>query len=91
MMVMLAPFMFFDGIQVVLVYALRSLGEQVWAGINGILAFFVVTGGLGWVLVRTGHGAEALIYASIAGMVTAALLQGARLWIVSSRLPSRPG
>ena len=36
---------------------LRSLGEQVWAGINGIIGFFVVTGGLGWLLVREGWGA----------------------------------
>jgi len=91
LLVMLAPFMFFDGIQVVLVYTLRSLGDQVWAGINGILAFFVVTGGLGWYLVRAGEGAESLIYASAAGMVAAALLQGGRLWLVSRRLSAMPG
>jgi MATE family multidrug resistance protein len=85
LLVMLAPFMFFDGIQAVLVYALRSLGDQVWAGINGIIAFFLVTSGLGWYLVRSGEGAEALIQAIIAGMVVAALLQGGRLWLVSAR------
>lgn len=85
LLALLAPFMFFDGVQVVLMYALRSLGEQVWAGINGVLAFFLVTGGMGWWLVRAGEGAEALIYALVAGMVTAALLQGARLGIVHAR------
>jgi len=91
LLVMLAPFMFFDGVQAVLVYALRSLGDQIWAGINGIIAFFVVTGGLGWYLVHSGHGAPALVYATIAGMVVAALLQGGRLWLVSSRFAGRPG
>jgi MATE family multidrug resistance protein len=34
------PFILFDGIQVVLVYALRSLNDQVAAGINSIVAYF---------------------------------------------------
>ncbi|HWL47624.1 MAG TPA: MATE family efflux transporter [Sphingomonadaceae bacterium] len=85
LLVLLAPFMLFDGIQAVMVYALRSLGEQVWAGINGVIAFFLVTSGLGWYLVRSGEGAEALIHAIIAGMVCAALLQSGRLWLVSAR------
>lgn len=89
MLAMLAPFMFFDGIQVVFVYALRSLGDQVAAGVNGVIAFFVVTGGLGWWLLRIGHGAEALIYATVAGMIVAAALQGWRLAWISSRLRSR--
>jgi MATE family multidrug resistance protein len=91
LLVMLAPFMFFDGVQAVLVYALRSLGDQVWAGINGIIAFFLVTSGLGWYLVRSGEGAEALIHAIIAGMVAAALLQGGRLWLVNARLCANRG
>lgn len=91
LLVMLAPFMFFDGIQAVMVYALRSLGDQVWAGINGIIAFFIVTSGLGWYLVRSGEGAEALIQAIIAGMVVAALLQSGRLWLVSARPSANRG
>jgi len=78
-----APFILFDGVQVVFVYALRSLGDQVAAGVNGIIAFFVVTGGLGWWLVGHGAGPEALAWASGAGMLVAALLQGGRFWIVS--------
>lgn len=89
LLMMLAPFMFFDGIQVVLVYALRSMGDQVAAGINGVIAFFIVTGGLGWYLVRIGTGANALVYASVAGMVAAALLQGGRMAIVGARLNRR--
>ena len=78
-----APFILFDGVQVVFVYALRSLGDQVAAGVNGIVAFFVVTGGLGWWLVGHGAGPAALAWASGAGMLVAALLQGGRFWVVS--------
>lgn len=85
MLALLGSFMFLDGVQVVAVYALRSLGDQVAAGINGILAFFIVTGGSGWLLVERGHGAIGLIWATIAGVFTAALLQGWRLWWVSAR------
>ncbi len=81
-----APFILFDGAQVVLVYALRSLGDQVVAGVNSIVAYFIVTGGAGWWLVRAGVGPMALVYASGLGMLTAALLHGARFWIVSRRL-----
>ncbi len=79
----LAPFMLFDGVQVVCLFALRSLGDQVAAGINGIIAFFCVTGGLGWLLVRDGHGANGLVWAAGAGMVVAAALQAVRLWWAS--------
>lgn len=81
-----APFILFDGMQVVLVYALRSLGHQVSTGINSILAFFVVTGGAGWLLVHGGAGPIGLVYASGIGMVTAAALHGARFVSVSARL-----
>jgi MATE family multidrug resistance protein len=89
LLALLAPFMFFDGLQVVFVYALRSVGDQVVAGVNGIIAFFIVTGGMGWWLVRAGFGAEALVYASAGGMMVAALLQGGRMLWVSRRLGSR--
>jgi MATE family multidrug resistance protein len=81
-----APFILFDGAQVVLVYALRSLGDQVVAGANSIIAYFVVTGGAGWWMVHAGVGPMALVYASGLGMVTAALLHAARFWIVGRRL-----
>jgi MATE family multidrug resistance protein len=81
-----APFICFDGVQVVLVYALRSLGDQVAAGVNSILAYFVVTGGAGVLLVHHGHGALGLVYASGVGMVAAAMLHGGRFAWVASRL-----
>ncbi|MES2442670.1 MAG: MATE family efflux transporter [Pseudomonadota bacterium] len=84
-----APFILFDGVQVVFVYALRSLGDQVFAGVNSIIAFFLITGGAGLLLVHWGLGAFALVYASGIGMVAAAALHGARLAIVNSRFRSR--
>lgn len=85
MLAIWAPFIVFDGVQVVFVYALRSLGDQVAAGINGILAFFVVTGGAGLWLVRSGYGPTGLVLASGIGMVAAALLNGGRFWWISRR------
>ena len=82
-----APFILFDGLQIVFVYALRSLGDQVAAGINGILAFFLVTGGVGWWLVGRGDGPMALVWASGLGMVAAAVLGGVRLWWIGRRQP----
>ncbi len=81
-----APFILFDGAQVVLVYALRSFGDQVVAGVNSIAAYFVVTGGAGWWLVHMGYGPIALVWASGLGMLTAAVLHGARFWQVALRL-----
>lgn len=89
MLLLWAPFILFDGVQVVFVYALRSLGDQVAAGVNGILAFFLVTGGLGLVLVQAGLGAQALVLASGLGMVAAAALNGGRLLVITRRVRSR--
>ncbi len=84
-----APFIVFDGLQVVLVYALRSLGDQVVAGVNSIIAYFLVSGGLGWALVHHGVGPMALVYASGAGMVASAVLSGGRFAWISLRLRRR--
>ena len=89
MLVALAPFMFLDGVQVAFAYALRALGDQIAAGVVGIIAFFVVTGGMGWLLVRGGLGSMGLIYAAAAGMVVAAVLQGGRMAVISFRLRSQ--
>ncbi len=86
MLALWAPFILFDGVQVVLAYALRSLGDQVAAGINGILAFFMLTGALGLWTVHAGWGPVGLVWASGAGMVAAALLNGARMIAIMARL-----
>ena len=83
MLAVIAPFLLFDGLQYVFGSALRSLGEQVWAGINGIIGFFIVTGGLGWLLVRWGWGPDGLAYAAGIGMLLVGLLQFGRLaWVL---------
>lgn len=82
-----APFILFDGLQCVLIYALRSLGDQVRAGVNGIVAYFIVTGGLGHALVAAGLGPWALVWASGLGMVAAAVLHGTRLLQITRARP----
>ncbi|MGZ8335461.1 MAG: MATE family efflux transporter [Allosphingosinicella sp.] len=83
MLAVMAAFLLFDGLQYVFGSALRSLGEQVWAGINGIIGFFVVTGGLGWWMIRNGWGPDGLAYAAGIGMLVCGLLQFARLaWVL---------
>jgi MATE family multidrug resistance protein len=63
--------------------ALRSLGEQVWASLNGIIGFFVVTGGVGSLLVSQGWGPDGLAAAAGAGMLVSAVLQFGRLaWVL---------
>jgi multidrug resistance protein, MATE family len=85
MLLLWAPFILFDGVQAVFTYALRSLGDQVAAGVNNIVAFFLVTGVGGWWLVGNGWGTDGLVIASGAGMVAAALLNGGRFWWISGR------
>ena len=80
MLSVIAAFLIFDGLQFVFASALRSLGEQVWAGVNGILGFFIVTGGLGALLVARGWGADGLALAAGAGMLVCAGLNFGRLW-----------
>jgi multidrug resistance protein, MATE family len=85
MLAIMAAFLIFDGLQYVFGAALRSLGEQVWAGVNGIMGFFVVTGGLGWLLVARGWGPDGLAYAAGFGMLACATLQFGRLVFVLRR------
>jgi MATE family multidrug resistance protein len=82
MLAVVASAVVLDGLQYVFFAALRSLGDQVWAGIIDILCFFVLMGGLAWWLVKDGWGPIGLAYAAAAGMVAAGLLQFARLAFV---------
>src|SRR5205085_421136 len=85
MLSVVGAFLVFDGLQYVFGAALRSLGEQVWAGVNGIFGFFLTTGGLGLLFVHTGWGAEGLALAAGLGMLASALLQFGRFWWVLRR------
>lgn len=86
MLLVWAPFMLFDGLQLVFTYALRSLGDQVIAGLNSIVAFFIVTIALGSWLISSGMGALALVWCIGISMLVCALLQGGRLVWFSSPL-----
>jgi len=82
MLAIMASFLIFDGLQYLFGAGLRSLNEQVWAGINGIIGFFIVTGGLGWLLVNAGWGANGLAWAAAMGMLVTAALQFGRFFYV---------
>ena len=85
MLAVWAAFILFDGVQIVFLFALRSLGDQVAAGVNSVTAYFLVTGAAGWGLVHAGVGPMSLVWASAAGMVAAALLHGGRFVWISCR------
>jgi MATE family multidrug resistance protein len=85
MVLILSPFILFDGLQAIFVAALRSLGDQVMAGVNGIIAFFLILSLAGWAAYSYGWGSAGLASAAALGMVAAMLLQGGRFWLVSSR------
>lgn len=85
MLLILSPFILCDGLQAIFIAALRSLGDQVAASINGILAFFVAMCLAGWAAWHFGWGSAGLAIASAVGMVAAMLLQGGRFWLISSR------
>lgn len=85
MVLILAPFILFDGLQAIFVAALRSLGDQVAAGLNGIVAFFIILSIAGWAGYELGWGSVGLAVASALGMVAAFALQGGRFWAISSR------
>ena len=80
MLVIWAPFMAMDGLQLVGSYALRSLGDQVISGVNSIIAFFFITIGAGIWLINAGIGPVALVWAVGIGMLACAILQIGRLW-----------
>lgn len=82
MLSIMGAFLMFDGLQYVFGAALRSLGDQVWAGVNGIIGFFLITGGSGILLVRHGWGPGGLALAAGIGMLATALLQFGRFWWV---------
>jgi MATE family multidrug resistance protein len=85
MLTILAPFILLDGLQAILMSALRSLGDQVAAGINGIIGFFLLMGVAGWAAWRADMGAAGLAWAAGLGMTCAAALQALRFYRTTSR------
>lgn len=81
MLVLLAPFLIFDAMQFVLLYALRAAGDQVMAAVCQIASFFLVMGGVGWLAVHVWQlGPAGLMWGLNAGMLAACVLLAARFW-----------
>jgi multidrug resistance protein, MATE family len=87
MLLLLVPFLLFDAAQIVLLYALRSCGDQVFASVIQIIGFFFLMGGAGLYAVKVaGLGAQGVIIGLNVGMVVTALALAWRYWIVSRRV-----
>jgi multidrug resistance protein, MATE family len=87
MLMLLVPFLLFDSVQIVLVYALRSCGDQVFASALQIFGFFFLMGGAGLYAVKiAGLGAQGVVMGLNVGMVATALALAWRYWIVSNRV-----
>jgi MATE family multidrug resistance protein len=86
---LLAFFLAFDGLQITMVFALRAAGDQVVAGAIQITGFFIVSGGLGWLLVtRTDLGAMGLAWGMCLGLAAAGLLGAGRFAWVTREKPA---
>jgi multidrug resistance protein, MATE family len=87
MLVILAPFLIFDGAQFTLLFALRAAGDQVVAGWLQISGFCLTMSLVAWLLVhKFNAGPMALPIALAAGCVVAFILMALR-WLSISRDP----
>lgn len=86
MLAILAPFILCDGVQAIFMYALRSLGDQIAAGVNGMIGFFAIMAIAGTAAWHFDMGARGLAIAAALGMASAALLQGGRFWWISAKI-----
>lgn len=87
MLVILAPFLLFDGAQFTLLFALRAAGDQVVAGWLQIAGFCVTMGVAAWLAIRVfDMGPMALPAALGLGCVAAFVLMAGR-WLIISRDP----
>lgn len=92
MLLVLAPFLLFDGGQITLLFALRAAGDQVVAGAVQITSFFLVMTGSGWWFVhKTSLGALGLPLALGLGCLVAWALMAARFTSVSKNPPALRG
>lgn len=86
MLAIIAPFILMDGLQAIFLSALRSLGDQVAGGINGIIGFFGIMTLAGWLFWQWGWGSAGLALAAAVGMTAAAALQALRfIWVTRRR------
>jgi MATE family multidrug resistance protein len=91
MVLVMAAFLAFDGLQLVMVFALRAMGDQVAAGVIQVTGFFVVQVGAAWLLVHhLDSGAVGLAWAFAVSLAATALLGCARFAWVTRRRPGSP-
>ncbi|MEM8799469.1 MAG: MATE family efflux transporter [Pseudomonadota bacterium] len=87
LMLILAPFIFFDALQFIILFSLRAAGDEVMASILQIMS---MCGGMlvgGWILAfPLGLGSVGLVWSLIVAIVVAALLLGSRFFVVQRRL-----
>jgi multidrug resistance protein, MATE family len=83
LLLLLAPIILFDGLQIVLVYALRASGDPLFAGIIQAISFLIIMVGVAWVAIHPyGLAERGLAFGLIAGVLVSASLMSARfLWI----------
>ncbi len=87
MLMLLVPFLLFDSAQIVLLYALRACGDQIFASAIQIGGFFFLMGGAGyWAVKVAGLGTQGVILGLIVGTVVTALILAWRYWIISRRV-----
>ncbi|MEO0412245.1 MAG: MATE family efflux transporter [Pseudomonadota bacterium] len=83
----LAPFLIFDGLQYMLVFALRAAGDEVIASVLQVGSFLVMMAGSGaFFTFVLGFGAPGIGWGMVAGIVCAAVLLSGRFVIVARRL-----
>jgi multidrug resistance protein, MATE family len=87
MLSLLAPFLLFDSAQSVLLFALRSCGDQIVASAIQITGFFFLMGGAGLYAVKiAGLGAQGVIIGLNIGMVFTALALAWRYQVIIRRI-----
>jgi MATE family multidrug resistance protein len=86
----IAPFLIFDGLQYMLVFALRAAGDEIFASALQVGSFLIVMAGSGALFTFTlGLGAPGIGWGMAAGIACAAVLLGLRFLVVQRRLMAK--
>jgi multidrug resistance protein, MATE family len=92
MVLVMGPFLLFDGVQVVMIFSLRAAGDQVAAGVIQAVSFFAVQGAVAWLLIeRWDRGPVGLAEAVAVAILVGALLACARFAWITRRRRGSPG
>lgn len=86
----IAPFLIFDGLQYMLVFALRAAGDEMFASALQVGSFLVVMAGSGALFTfALDFGPPGIGWGMAAGIVCAAVLLGLRFLVVQRRLMAK--